>query len=469
MALFLLPDHWRTLLLTNALGYSRFSLHCSHSVCLHLSLSILPLVVVSRESRDAIPSSFLMGHGCSHNHCLQSGPPTFQDPATMDHAPTIRNFTHRDPSEFARLKLSLENLLPPGATELLKYQVLVDHLQLEEARLIADAYLNSPTPFSNTMAALNDKFGQPHQFALRRIADVLDSPDVRRGDVAAFEKFAVQVQSLVVMLRTLGSEGEAGLQCGSHVARLLSQLPPEQRAEFRRCMFHRGTQTHTLPDLSEWLRYESWCQLAVRGARERPVPRPDGHQSNRPTTVLHGGNEADKKPEARTACSFFKGSKSKPFCPFCNNEEHYLSQCAAVSRLTKDQLTEWIRSNKRCWCCARSHQAAQYNLKKPCSLCQGKHLQVLHEVNVMSPKMPTAAPAVASHATRATTEVLYLDRPTEGRRVLLKVVKVCIHYDAAEKLGVQGPPEDLQLRTIRQEVQTLQGASVSFSISSPAK
>lgn len=40
---------------------------------------------------------------------------------------------------------------------------------------------------------------------------------------------------------------------------------------------------------------------------------------------------------------------------------------------------------------------------------------------------------------------------------------------AAEKLGVQGPAEDLPLRTIRQEVQTLRGASVSFSVSSSAK
>lgn len=77
--------------------------------------------------------------------------------------PTIHNFSHHDPSEFASLKLSLANLLPP---ELFEYQVLVDHLQLEEAQLMADAYLNSPMPFSDTMAALNDKFGQPHQIAL---------------------------------------------------------------------------------------------------------------------------------------------------------------------------------------------------------------------------------------------------------------------------------------------------------------
>ncbi|KAL7886009.1 hypothetical protein AOLI_G00063040 [Acnodon oligacanthus] len=77
---------------------------------------------------------------------------------------------------------------------------------------------------------LNDKFGQPHQIALKRIATVMDSPDISRGDTAAFEKFALQIQSLVGILQTLGLEGEVELQCGSHVARLLSKLPPEQRA-----------------------------------------------------------------------------------------------------------------------------------------------------------------------------------------------------------------------------------------------
>lgn len=40
---------------------------------------------------------------------------------------------------------------------------------------------------------------------------------------------------------------------------------------------------------------------------------------------------------------------------------------------------------------------------------------------------------------------------------------------ATEKLGLQGTPEELPLRTIRQEVHSLRGASVSFSVSSPAK
>lgn len=288
--------------------------------------------------------------------------------------PTIPNFSSWDPSEFARLKMSLGNLLPEDATELFKYQVLVDHLQLEEARLIADAYLNSATPFTDTMEALNDKFGQPHQIVLRCIAAMMDLPDIRHGDVSAFERFALQIQSLVGMLRTLGPEGEVELHCGSHVARLLSKLPPEQRAEFRRCMFQQGIRTQTLADLTEWLKYKSWCQdsegqLAVNVTKEKQWSRPEVRQSKRSITVLHAVKEVMTKPEApRPGSLSSKNSKNKPYCPFCNNEEHYLSQCTVVSRLTKDQLTEWIKSNKRCWRYARSHQAAQCNLKKTCSL-----------------------------------------------------------------------------------------------------
>jgi hypothetical protein len=119
-------------------------------------------------------------------------------------APRIPFFVHKDPMEFSRLKLALANLLPADATELFKYQILVDHMKLEEACLIADSFINSPRPYSDTMAALTEKFGQPHHVALQRIAAVMDSSEIRRGDVAAFERFSLHVQSLVGMLQTPG-------------------------------------------------------------------------------------------------------------------------------------------------------------------------------------------------------------------------------------------------------------------------
>ena len=112
-------------------------------------------------------------------------------------------------------------------------------------------------------------------------------------------------------------------------------------------------------------------------------------------------------------------------------------------------------------------------------------MQVLHEVNSRAPREePTDQ---RSPAVNTATEVLYLDRPTDRNRVLLKVIKVILRHGrrtldtyailddgaertmllpaAAEKLGLQGTPESLALRTIRQDVQTLQGASVSFRVS----
>lgn len=84
--------------------------------------------------------------------------------------PSITYLVHKDPSEFARLRLALHNLLPEDLLELFKFQILVDPLQLEEARLLADSFLNSPYPYTETIEALTEKCGKPHQLALNKIA-----------------------------------------------------------------------------------------------------------------------------------------------------------------------------------------------------------------------------------------------------------------------------------------------------------
>lgn len=90
-----------------------------------------------------------------------------------------------------------------------------------------------------------------------------------------------------------------------------------------------------------------------------------------------------------------------------------------------------------------------------------------------------------------TEEILYIDRLLEGRKVLLKVSKVVLRngdrtmeayailddgsertillHSAAQQLGLKGEPEDLPLRTVRQELQMLHGAMVSFTISPAAE
>ncbi|RXN37806.1 guanine nucleotide-binding subunit alpha-12 isoform X2 [Labeo rohita] len=259
--------------------------------------------------------------------------------------PTIPKFTRPDPSEFARLCIALENLLPPDGTELFKYQILVDHLKLEDAKMIADANLNSPTPFTDTMSALREKYGQPHQLALRRIASVLDSPDIRRGDIPAFQRFALQVQSLVGLLRTLGHDGELELNCGSHVARLLNKLPPEQRAEFRRHMFRQPGSTPNLVDFSNWLRYETLCH-----SYDAELMPKSSYAGKRSVAILHGVGTSSAPSSSwspptvesamprRGSVQPAKPANTKRHCPFCNASEHYLSQCTSFAQLTPDKV-----------------------------------------------------------------------------------------------------------------------------------
>lgn len=122
--------------------------------------------------------------------------------------------------QYSRLK----NLLPYDATEQFKCQILLEHLKFEEALLIADSYSNSRYPYTQTMH-LTEHYGQPHQLALQKIADLMDGPNIRSGDTQAFRRFALRVRVLVGMLDQLDEKGDIELQCGSHVARLMSKLP----------------------------------------------------------------------------------------------------------------------------------------------------------------------------------------------------------------------------------------------------
>lgn len=122
-------------------------------------------------------------------------------------------------------------------------------------------------------------------------------------------------------------------------------------------------------------------------------------------------------------------------------------------------------------------------LKTLCPTCNKKHLLVLHDVNDQGkPSQISAAPSSA---------VFYVDRPTSGSKVLHRVTKVLIRngnvsmeayailddgseqtiilHDAMQKLRLVGEPEDIVLRTVRQDTQVICGAAVTFTVSPTVK
>lgn len=411
--------------------------------------------------------------------------------------PMIPDFSHPSPREFSRLKIALENILPANATESFKFQILTDHLKLEEALLIADSYCHSQHPYTRTMAALDQQYGQPHQLALQRIAELMDGPNIASGDQKAFRLFALKVRSLVGMLEQLGRNGSFELQCGSHVSRLLGKLPHDLRSGFRRYAHPHQVPIPTLLDFAEWLDFEIQVQEDTTrfASSQRRMPQSRTRENLRdykpaikPTTIYLGTEKATVEPTPPIPLS---RSSLKPYCPYCDNSKHSLNNCSNFKQLTKDQKQSWIKENNRCWRCGRTHKSADCNLKMRCRQCSSRHLMALHEISVGRPENPkltqdeSADPKTCLLNTMQ--EILLVHKPPTSRKVLLKICRVILSngskrmnayaiqddgsertiilHSAAQQLGLTGQPEELPLRTIRQELQVLKGAAVSFTIS----
>ncbi|MEQ2255627.1 hypothetical protein ILYODFUR_015775 [Ilyodon furcidens] len=93
-----------------------------------------PRVMSSREpKRGFLPSRPLP----SCNYSRRGATPVARSPRCNE--PFIR------PSEVAKVQLQ-PIYFPKIVHSCSKFQVLMDHLKVEDAPLIADAYLNSPTP-----------------------------------------------------------------------------------------------------------------------------------------------------------------------------------------------------------------------------------------------------------------------------------------------------------------------------------
>ncbi|XP_052412579.1 uncharacterized protein LOC127957915 [Carassius gibelio] len=413
--------------------------------------------------------------------------------------PKLPVFESGNESDFALLKLALDNLLSHHSylSEQYKYHVLLSHLKLPSAQQLAKAYMYHSHPYSAALQALQDKYGQSRQLVQSELGAIMNSPPLRLGDANAFDSFALSVQSLVGMLRTLEGQNGFELLCGSHVDRLLSKLPAAYRDSFVEYCLSKGIlqtgtdKTYTLPDLATWLEIKSQAKrISNRAAAlfQSDLPKSYGKPttSTRPkerfTPVLLTSERAMKGPDAAAQKSSSK-PKPRPYCPHCDSREHYLNACDQFKKLTTAQIITWIKEGKRCWRCGRTHAVEVCNLKRTCGVCKELHLTVLHD------SVDDTSRAVLMVSLPPTR--IYLDHPNHSPKVMLKVVKVLLHNgqqtmethavldDGSERtlvlqpvvqqLKLSGTPELLPLQTIHQCHTELAGSSVSFEVSSVSK
>ncbi|KAK7918811.1 hypothetical protein WMY93_010095 [Mugilogobius chulae] len=380
--------------------------------------------------------------------------------------PALPIFESGRESDFALLKMALDNLMNshPHLSEHYKYQVLLSQLKLPSALQLAKSYMYDSRPYTAALGALQDKYGQPRQLVQSELGAILNSPAIKSGDAEAFDTFALSVQSLVGMLPHRDGFVEYCLCRGI--------LQP-------------GTDlTYTLPDLAAWLQMKAQAKrLASRATYlYNPAPSPAKREQHGPrhkdksASVLLCSGEPANKPTTPQKSPY---SKPTPFCPFCNNKEHYLNFCPDFKKLSTGEIKKWIQEGDRCCKCGRNHKATACTLKRPCKTCKEIHLTVLHDtIQELSQKVLMVSNQKST---------VYIEKPRSPQRVLLKIVKVLLQHggrtletfavlddgsersiilpQAVEQLQLPKHPETLHLRTVQQEVKELKGSSVSLHVS----
>lgn len=122
----------------------------------------------------------------------------------------IRFFESGKESDFASLKMALDNLLNCHLhlNEQYSYQVLLGHLKLQSVLQLAKACMHNPRPYTAAMQALQDTYGQPRQLVRSELGAILNTPALKFGDSEACDAFAFSNQSLVYcMMQSSKSRG----------------------------------------------------------------------------------------------------------------------------------------------------------------------------------------------------------------------------------------------------------------------
>ncbi|XP_046576123.1 uncharacterized protein LOC124284108 [Haliotis rubra] len=306
--------------------------------------------------------------------------------------------------------------------------------------------------------ALKERYGQSRQLVQSELRHIMNLPQVRYGDSEGFENFALSVHSLVGILRSVDGDNSNELRCWSHVDRLLSKMSQSHRDSFIEHCLNKGILTadggcYTLVDFSNWLQVKARAKrIAAASAPQYEKPERSNqtnntrqrqekatHTKSSPTAVFNT-NMVQKSSESSPKPKPSKFEKFR-YCPYCNNNDHFLHRCPHFSKMTTQEIADWIKRGSRCSKCARFHKPENCTLKKPCHECNNLHLTALHEV------MQTGVDKIYSLRTD-NSEFVYADQPSKSPNVLLKVVKVLLHGPNDRKMETYALLDDGSMRTM---------------------
>uniref|UniRef100_A0AAV2M2J7 Uncharacterized protein n=1 Tax=Knipowitschia caucasica TaxID=637954 RepID=A0AAV2M2J7_KNICA len=178
-------------------------------------------------------------------------------------------------------------------------------------------------------------------------------PQARTPEYCTPFTLGLRVRALVDLLEQLGESGQTELCCGSHVTRLLSKLPQDMRAQFKRFLYPMRVTIPTLLHFSDWLDYELKMQETVyeslhSGVKssEHRAARLQDSKVNKPTSILHTADKPSDTPPAEQTSTPNKTEKSA-FCPYQDQEAIQLLE-AKTTRVDIHRVLSKVLFSKVC-------------------------------------------------------------------------------------------------------------------------
>lgn len=250
--------------------------------------------------------------------------------------PTFPDFKVEDRAQYLELRMCLDSLLTDIYDERYKYAILLQHVKVPRARMMISAFGWSDKPYSESIAALDDRYGCPWDF-LAEISVIEKLPPVR--DNQALEDLFVKVQNLVGMLKCQGEDGLYELNSSSSVKRILEKLPPFRQERFRRLQnrLHPNKPGSCLIDLAAFLKDEV-RSLSLDTLLPGPAPRDKrdnrAKSQGKTATIMHTTGEPEREQSQATnkgGVSKQTKDKKSPHCHYCD-KEHW----SRTARSSKD-------------------------------------------------------------------------------------------------------------------------------------
>ena len=100
-------------------------------------------------------------------------------------------------------------------------------------------------------------------------------------------------------------------------------------------------------------------------------------KTNKGKTFYTKQKDEPSKEVQRNNNKGYKGYNK--YCLYCERNNHFLNTCKEMKKIKHEDNIEFIKQNKLCFRCLRNnHFSSECTNPEVCSICEKKHLTILH-------------------------------------------------------------------------------------------